>query len=128
MLKKFGTISLIAGITCLFMGIWAIDSSGPFSYIGYSSGTRTIMEIAPFFFIGLGCLGLLGGIVYLYQDAKPLKINQGKIIEKNGNLITVEFKDGTRKVLTLIGSLVLTIGDKGLVSSKGNFIVDFKKK
>lgn len=43
MFKKFGFLSVIVGIISLAFSIPMLDSSKPYKYWGYSSGTRTIM-------------------------------------------------------------------------------------
>lgn len=127
MLKKFGFGSIIAGIFLLVFGIWMLNSSGPFSYLGYSSGMRTIMEFAPWIFTILGALGIIGGIFYITQEMKPMSKRKGKVIEKNGNAVVFEFEDGSRKSLTILGKIALVVGDTGMVGYKGNFVVEFNK-
>ncbi len=126
-MKKNGVISLIAGVFLFVLGFWMLDSSGPFSYWGYSSGTRTIMEFAPWFFLMLGTFGIIGGIFYFIQDSKPVVEKQVKIIEKNGLSIVAELVNGTRETLILNKNVTLVVGDTGMVECKGNFIIKFRK-
>lgn len=126
-MKKNGVISLVAGIVLFVFGFWMLDSSGPFSYWGYSSGTRTIMEFAPWFFLMLGAFGVIGGILYFIQDSKPVVEKQVKIIEKNGLSVVAELENGTRETLILNNSVALVVGDSGIVECKGSIIIKFKK-
>lgn len=126
-MKKNGVISLVAGVVLFVFGVLMLDSSGPFSYWGYSSGTRTIMEFAPWFFLMLGAFGVIGGVFYFIQDSKPVVEKQVKIIEKNGLSVVAELENKTRETLTLTNGITLVIGDVGLVKCKGNFIIEFSK-
>lgn len=127
-MKKRGIATIILGTIMMSFGIWMLQSSSPFDYWGHSSGMRTSMEFAPWFFIMLGAFGILAGIFYLIQGSKPLIKKQAKIIEKNGNQITMEFyDDGSRKTLIPLGNIALVVGDVGIVGIKGKFIVEFTK-
>ena len=126
-MKKNGLISIIAGIILFVFGFWMLDSSGPFSYWEYSSGTRTIMEFAPWFFLILGGFGILGGILYFIQDAKPITEKQVKIIEKNGLSVVAELENGTRENLILNNDVALVVGDEGIIECKGSIIMNFRK-
>lgn len=127
MLKKFGFGSIIAGVFLLSFGVWMLDSSGPFSYWGYSDGMRTIMEFAPWIFMILGVFGIISGVFYIIQDMKPMATSQAKVIEKNGNQVVFEFDDGSRKTLTLLGKTEVIVGDKGVIGYKGSFVIEFNK-
>ena len=126
-MKKNGVISIVAGIFLFVLGFWMVDSSGPFSYLGYSSGMRTIMEFAPLFFLILGAFGIIGGIFYFIQDMKPIVEKQVKIIEKNGLSVVAELDNGTRETLTLNNNVAVVIGDIGIAECKGRFIIKFRK-
>ena len=126
-MKKNGVISIVAGIFLFVLGFWMVDSSGPFSYWGYSSGMRTIMEFAPWFFLILGAFGIIGGIFYFIQDSKPIVEKQVKIIEKNGLSVVAELENGTRETLILNNNVAVVIGDIGIVECKGGFIIKFRK-
>lgn len=126
-MKKNGVVSLVAGIILLVFGVWMLDSSGPFSYLGYSSGMRTIMEFAPWFFLTLGALGVIGAIFYFIQDSKPIIEKQIKIIEKNGLSVVAELENGTRETLILNNTVVLVVGDVGIAGCKGSIIIKFNK-
>lgn len=126
-MKKNGVISIVAGIVLFVFGFWMVDSSGPFSYWGYSSGMRTIMEFAPWFFLILGALGIIGGIFYFIQDMKPIVEKQVKIIEKNGLSVVAELENGTRETLILNNNVSVVIGDIGIVGCKGRYIIKFRK-
>lgn len=126
-MKKNGVISIVAGIFLFVLGFWMVDSSGPFSYLGYSSGMRTIMEFAPWFFLILGTFGIIGGIFYFIQDMKPIVEKQVKIIEKNGLSVVAELENGTRENLILNNNVALVVGDVGIVECKGGFIIEFRK-
>ena len=104
-----------------------LDSSGPFSFLGYSSGMRTIMEFAPFFFLMLGAFSLIAGVVYFVQGAKPVVTKRVRIIEKNGISVVVELENGTRETLVLNNGVAMVVGDVGIVECKGNFIMKFQK-
>lgn len=125
MLKKFGFGSIIIGIFLFVIGFWMLESGG--SYWGYSSGMRTLMEFAPWFFMILGAFGIIAGIFYLIQEAKPMSRSRAKVIEKNGRAVVLEFEDGSRKTLTILGNIALVVGDIGIVSYKGSFVVEFNK-
>ncbi len=124
-MKKRGLTSIAAGIVLCIVGIFMLGVPSS-NYWGYSSSTRTIMEIAPFFFIVIGALGALVGVFDFIQAGKPLTKVQAKVIEKNGNTITLELADGTRKTLTAIG-VTLVVGDEGIVGYKGLYIVEFNR-
>ena len=126
-MKKNGVISIVAGIFLFVLGFWMVDSSGPFSYLGYSSGMRTIMEFAPWFFLILGAFGIIGGIFYFIQDMKPIVKKQVKIIEKNGLSVVAELENGRRETLILNNNVAVVIGDIGIVECKGKFIIKFSK-
>jgi len=128
MLKKMGLGSVVLGIALMIIGIWLADSSSPFDYWEYSSGTRTVMEFFPWFLSALGAFGLIGGIFYLIQSMKPLVKQQAKIIEKNATQVTLEYQNGSREKLTLIGNTAIVPGDVGIVGIQGKFIVEFKKQ
>ena len=96
-------------------------------YWGYSSGIRTIMEFAPWFFLILGAFGIIGGIFYFIQDMKPIVEKQVKIIEKNGLSVVAELENGTRETLILNNNVTVVIGDIGVVECKGGFIIKFRK-
>lgn len=127
MLKKIGIVSIILGFALSCFGFWMVESSGPFDYWGYSSGTRTLIELAPWLFAILGGLGILAGIFYLVQGFKPIIRKNAKVIEKNGAVVTFEFDDGSRKNLTLMKISVI-VGEEGTIGYQGNFAVEFKKR
>ena len=126
-MKKNGVISLVAGVVLFVFGVLMLDSSGPFSYWGYSSGTRTIMEFAPWFFLILGTFAIMGSIFYFIQDMKPFVKKQVKIIEKNGLSVVAELENGRRETLILNNNVAVVIGDIGIVECKGKFIIKFSK-
>lgn len=125
MFKKRGFASIGLGVFLFIVGFVMLDSSD--NYLRYSSGMRTIMELAPWFFMILGSLGIIFGIFYIVQGTKPLIKSRGRVIEKNGPNVTLEFEDGSRKTLTVLGNLSLVVGDMGTAGSKGNFLVEFTK-
>ena len=126
-MKKNGVISLIAGVFSFVFGFWMLDSSGPFSYWGYSSGTRTIMEFAPWFFLILGSFGIIGGIYYFILDTKPIVEKKIKVVEKNGLSVVAELENGTRETLISNNGVVLVVGDAGIAECKGGIITGFRK-
>ncbi len=126
-MKKNGVISLIAGIFLFVFGFWMLDSSGPFSYWDYSSGMRTIMEFAPWFFLIIGAFGIIGAIFYFIQDSKPIIEKHVKIIEKNGLSVVAELENGTRETLILNNDVTVVVGDVGVVACKGSIIMNFSK-
>ena len=83
------------------------------------------MELAPWFFIILGIFGLLAGIFYTVTNMKPTVRRKGKVVEKNNNMITVEFEDGSRE--NLVSSAKIILGDEGTFETKSNFVVNFQK-
>lgn len=125
MLKKFGLGSIITGAFILIIGIWMLGSGADF--FGYSSGMRSFLEFAPFLFMILGGLGILAGIFYLSVGMKPTSKCHAKVVEKNGTVVTVEFEDGTRKVMSVLGKVSLIVGDEGTIGYKGNIITEFTK-
>lgn len=129
MLKKMGLMSIILGVFLLCLGIWMATSYNPIDYWGYSSGTRTLTELFPWFLSILGGIGVLSGIFYLRQNSKPSEKIQAKILEKNGSMVTFELSDGSRKTMPILGkNITLVVGDSGIIECKGNFITGFNKQ
>lgn len=128
MFKKLGLGSIILGIFLLCFGIWMVTSYNSYDYWGYSSGTRTLMELVPWFLSILGAIGIIVGIFYLIQGAKPSKKIPAKVLEKKGNIVIFELNDGSRKTLTILGNIPLVIGDSGIIEYKGNFITGFNRQ
>ena len=56
---------------------------------------------------------------------KPTVRRKGKVVEKNNNMITVEFEDGSRE--NLVSSAKIILGDEGTFETKSNFVVNFQK-
>ena len=122
-LKSLGTISLASGLISIIIGFVTLESSS--NFWSWNSTTRTIMEFAPWFFIILGIFGLLAGIFYTVTNMKPTVIRKGKVVEKNNNMITVEFEDGSRE--NLVSSAKIILGDEGTFETKSNFVINFHK-
>ena len=122
-LKSMGTISLASGLISIIIGFIVLDYSNDFW--SWNSTTRTIMEFAPWFFIVLGVFGLLTGTYYTVTNMKPTVKRKGKVVEKNNNMITVEFEDGSRE--NLVSSAKIILGDEGTFETKSNFVVNFQK-
>lgn len=122
-LKSLGTISLASGLILTIIGFVTLESSS--NFWSWNSTTRTIMELAPWFFIILGIFGLLAGIFYTVTNMKPTVRRKGKVVEKNNNMITVEFEDGSRE--NLVSSAKIILGDEGTFETKSNFVVNFQK-
>lgn len=122
-LKSLGTISLVSGLISIIVGFIVLESSSDFW--SWNSTTRTIMEFAPWFFIICGIFGLLCGIFYTITNMKPSVIRKGKVVDKNNNMITVEFEDGSRE--NLVSSTKIILGDEGTFETKSNFVVNFQK-
>lgn len=81
---------------------------------------------------GIGAAFLIGGIVdcagYAIVKRKPVKRKLGKVIEKRGNIITVEFQDGSRKRMTAGEAVIIALGDQGEFEYQENRIIGFVVK
>lgn len=128
MFKKLGLASIILGGFLSCVGMWMVTSYNPVDYWGSSSGTRTLMELGPWFLLILGAMSILAGIFYLVQGAKPSKKFPAKVLEKNGNMVVLELTGGTRKTMPIMGNVPMVVGDSGIIECKGNFIVGFNKQ
>lgn len=104
-----------------------IESYNPLKYWRYSSHMRTLIEIEPWFMSMLGALGVIVGIFYLVVDARPMKNDSSRVIEKNGTSVVLEFDNGSRKNLKVLGKVYLAVGDKGIAEYKGNLLLGFRK-
>ncbi len=122
-LKNLGMLSLTFGLLSTIIGFVVLEYSNDFW--SWNSTTRTIMEFAPWFFIVLGIFGLLTGTFYTVTNMKPTVKRKGKVVEKNNNMITVEFDDGSRE--NLVSSAKIILGDEGTFETKSNFVVNFQK-
>lgn len=125
--KKMVFISIALGVFLFSRGIWTIESYNPLKYWRYSSHMRTLIEIEPWFMSMLGALGVIVGIFYLVVDARPMKNDSSRVIEKNGTSVVLEFDNGSRKNLKVLGKVYLAVGDKGIAEYKGNLLLGFRK-
>lgn len=64
-------------------------------------------------------------IFYTVTGKKPTIKCKGKVIDKNNNMLTVEFEDGSRE--NLMASAKSIVGDEGIFEMKSNFVVNFQK-
>ncbi len=122
-LKSLGAVSLAAGLISVVLGFVMLEYASDFW--SWNSSTRTIVELAPWFFIVLGVFGFFIGIFYTVTGMKPSVKRKGKVVEKNNNVITVEFEDGSRE--NLVTSSKIILGDEGTFETKSNFVIRFQK-
>ena len=133
-LKKLGMASIVVGVVVLVIGIFFMSmDTNP--YMFRSSGMNDIASMFPIFMGVFGGMGIILGIAVLVLqksiDSKPLERKRGKIIEKTQgnpfNNIIVEFDDGTRENLLAMGSVIISVGDTGVIGKKGKYITEFTK-
>ena len=132
--KKTGVLSIILGIIMILIWNWLTEHSSPYAYWGKSDFTQTIMEITPIFCMGLGIISIIMGVISIINqssvDKKELITRFGKIIEKQPgiySILSVEFENGTRERLVLPGNIIVSVGDEGYISTRGNQVVSFQK-
>lgn len=112
-------------------GEFVADSSSNATIGGNSEGVRKFKNYSLISY-GIGVAFLLGAIVdtVMYQIAlkQPKKKERGKIIEKKGNLVIVEFEDGKRKRLIIESDVIVAQGDSGEMKYQGDRLVGFEPR
>lgn len=98
---------------------------------GNSEGVRKFKQYSQISY-GVGGAFLLGAIVdmvtYQMAQKKPRKKGRGKIIEKKGNLVIVEFEDGKRKRLIIESGVIVAQGDSGEMKYQGDRLIGFEPR
>lgn len=100
---------------------------------------NNIAEILPFFFIALVVIGVLMWAIYFFvkkqDDTKELMTKKVKVLEKpiqQGNIewYILECENGERLKLRSFqaNSIMITVGDIGIVSYKGQTIQKFERQ
>ena len=128
--KVIATLCTILSFVIIGSILWY--SSDP------SQGNSDLDTIAYGFPAALSILSGIVIVVLLIMGAgirnelnKPVVTKKGEILDKSrgqfGDILTIEFEDGTRQQLTADSGVVLTSGDQGEFDIRGEYIVGFHK-
>lgn len=98
-------------------GKFVSDSSNSNMTIGGNSEGVKKFKNYSLIAYGIGAAFFIGGaadwVVYVIKKKQPVKRKNGKVIEKRGNMITVEFQDGSRKRMMAEPDVIIAQGDAG---------------
>ena len=125
-IKKLGIVLIAMGIFGFIMGICL--NPNELMDVYSSDGGKTFAEFFPTILIASATICAIMGGYFVAIDKKPVEKRTAKVLEINKANITVEFDDGTRKILFNMMNVPVVIGDSGMVSYKGNLLMEFVKE
>ena len=125
-MKKWGMGLIALSIFSFIMGVAMKPKE--LMNVYSSEGGKTFAEFFPAILITSAIICIIIGVYFVAIDKKPVEKRIAKVLETNKANITVEFNDGTRKVLFNMMNVPVVNGDSGLVSYKGNLLVEFNKE